>query len=246
MVPPLNGEGSASARGLWGSNVTLFGHDNCSGVPSPRRHLTGTDSKPIQSYHRVQGNLLLITIVVDAEIAVQGNQSCWDSHSFLRLHMNFLFLQCWFGEYLQYSPIPLLTRQHFGFDLEFHDASVCQGLSIHLSKGSTHPWCSHAQWIWWDYSWLRGSASVQGLCGPVPTGQCNSISAGKIYELNTTAWTTNITCKAWGWPLCIHPSAAQRLYAAEYASALWMLGSYMLPHFNLSSDHPFCPHPVYL
>lgn len=77
---------------LWGSNVTLFGHGNCSGVPSPRRNLTGSDSKPIQSYLRAQGNLALITIVSDAEIAVKHNQSFLDSHSFLRLHYEFPIL----------------------------------------------------------------------------------------------------------------------------------------------------------
>lgn len=67
------------------SSVTLVGDDSCPGVPSLRRNLTRTDSKPIQCYLRPQGNLPLITIVTDAEIAVQLNQSCLDSHSFLRL-----------------------------------------------------------------------------------------------------------------------------------------------------------------
>lgn len=59
-----------------GSYVTLFGHDNSPGLPSPRRNLTGTDSKTIQSYLRAQCNFLLITVVADAEIAVQHNCSC--------------------------------------------------------------------------------------------------------------------------------------------------------------------------
>lgn len=58
-----------------GSNVTLFGHDNSPGMLSPRRNLTGTDSKTIQSYLRAQSNFLLITAVADAEIALQHNWS---------------------------------------------------------------------------------------------------------------------------------------------------------------------------
>lgn len=54
------------------------------GVPPPRRNLTRTDSKPIQSYLTAQGNLPLITIVAEAEIVVQRNVSCLDFHSFLK------------------------------------------------------------------------------------------------------------------------------------------------------------------
>lgn len=56
-----------------GSYVTLFGHDNSPGMASPRRSLTGTDSKTIHSYLRAQCNFPLITAVADAEIAVQHN-----------------------------------------------------------------------------------------------------------------------------------------------------------------------------
>lgn len=140
VVPPVNAECSASVRGLWGSNVTLFGHDNCPGVPSPRRNLTGTDSKPIQSYLGPQGNLPLITIVADVEISVHHNWICWDSHSFLRLHCEFpiLVVLVWgriarFPHYFTYQTT-LVSKM-----LGFRYASVCQGLSIHLSKGNTHP-----------------------------------------------------------------------------------------------------------
>lgn len=78
--------------------MTLFGLDNCPGVLSLRRNLTGTDSKPIQSYLRAQDNLPLITVVADAEIAVQYP----DLLRFLQLFKTSVCISCscscWFGE----------------------------------------------------------------------------------------------------------------------------------------------------
>lgn len=100
--------------------------------------------------------------------------------------MNFQFLQSMFEEQLQHSPITLLVRQCCGFNLGFLYASVCQGLSIHLSKGSVRPCCclrSGSDRIIPEPS----SVSVQGFYEPVPAGQYNSSSAGEICALNTTA-----------------------------------------------------------
>lgn len=75
MVPPLSAERFGFSQVTLGSSVTLCGHDNSPGMPSPKRNLTGTDSKIIQSYLRAQCNFVLIMAVADAEIAVQRNRS---------------------------------------------------------------------------------------------------------------------------------------------------------------------------
>lgn len=176
------------------------------GVPSPRRNLTRTDSKPIQSYLTAQGNFPLITIVAEAEIVVQRNMSCLDFHSFLKTSLWISYACCLgLGNNCNIHPLLYLPDNAMvliqGFfmcqsdkdwtftcqkEAPVHDAPTLDGSGRIIPDPEVQ-------------SWVQDFVDPCQLASVIPAQLVKSVSRIQL------PWTTNMMCKVQGWPLWIDP-----------------------------------------